>query len=439
MAYKDSNTTLTDEQYAELKTANPSLAAGYSFVGGATPAPSGGSLGSKDIKDISQNQLIDAFAKAGNTKAKQAQSNNYTLPSPSNTSSGLPAPNQANSLSALTEKNLPEATKRSSLVDFADALDQATALARGRRQKSELGILEDFGFKPGQVTASTMGQILNLLEARTDKSHSAIQGAAMDAYKTQEEQKATEQSNIQNLGLQLLTSGNIDPIGMQGVLNSGSFDAALGVAAGLIKASGDYDDVTSSTVNGQLQFFGVKKDGTIDNLGTFGDKTASGRGDGYAPTNDIKEYQYAVAHDNYGGTFEEWKNDKKDNSPDFTTAQLLVDANPGASEAEVRVALLSRASDLNMSVTDINSIIASHFGQKKEVKEGAIKLMVDVWNPEILLKREGGELTAAKAAAIKKIYEPPYNVEKGSKKEQDLLKVINNLTFADVEDEFNKR
>lgn len=337
-SYTYSGTTLTDDQYKKLLKNNPTLAAKYSSTGGSTspaPATSGNITlpvtGSGNVSGGSIKLTPEQQAKVAKNNPSLAQS--IGLPSYTSGASGSTTSTPKTSLADKTNELLPQAENRSSLVEFADMLNQATKLARDRRQASELGILEDYGFKPGQVRSATMGSILNLLQQRTDTSYGTLRDAAITAYQDETKRKADDLANKQSLALELLTSGNLDEKGVAAILATSSTDEALKVAAAQIKAS-DPSITDVREANGKL--IKTYKDGTTEfvdipggasggeqfTLGTNqvrydaqGNVVARGPAGGgggtteYAPTTDMKEYEYAKTQ-GYTGTFEDWKNAK---------------------------------------------------------------------------------------------------------------------------------
>ena len=208
--------------------------------------------GNKDSKVAAQ-KVVDA---GGIEAAKK------TLPPKTSAATPRPVtPQKDTSISDAVGSSLPAAENRSSLVEFADTLNKATSLARDRRQASELGILEDYGFKPGQVRAGTMGSVLNLLQSRADTSYGTLQNAAVAAYENEEKRKAADVQNRQSLALQLLTSGKLDETGVAGIINAPDFNSALSAAAGMIKANNtDVEDIR--TIDNKI--VAIKSDGSTE-------------------------------------------------------------------------------------------------------------------------------------------------------------------------------
>lgn len=407
------------------------------MLAGASPTPSTQSLGSRDIKDISKEEIIDAYAKSGTgtsqQKAKEIQANSYALPSykPAGTQpSGTP-------LADATEALLPEAENRSSLVEFADLLNQATTLARDRRQASELGILEDYGFKPGQVRAATMGSVLNLLQQRTDTSHGALQEAAMQAYEDETERQATDLANKQQLALQLI--GKVDEATLNGILNAPDFNSAMAMSAGALKGAGQYSDVRTATVDGKLAFFGVKDDGTVEQLAQFGEGGTTPTG--YAPTSDMKEYEYAVSQ-GFTGSFQEWKagsdgpDKNKLRKQEFDLAVEYASSFQGTDkELELE---LRRDSDV-LSDSDIRSITSQRKMPDVQIKSHAVSLVQEYLDDGegINFGINSWQLADAKRAALKDIQENVQEIggrelEDGGEEEKRLIAAINAITENDV-------
>lgn len=409
------------------------------MLNGSTPTPSSSqSLGSRDIKDISKEEIIDAYAKSGmgtsQQKAKEIQANNYALPSytpPTTQQPGTP-------LADATEKLLPEAESRSSLVTFADMLNQATTLARDRRQASELGILEDYGFKPGQVTASTMGQVLNLLQQRTDTSHGALQDAAIQAHRDETQRQAVDMENKQQLALQLI--GKVDEATLNGILNAPDFNSAMAMSAGVLKGTGDYTDVRSAVVDGKLSFFGVKDDGTVEQLAQFGEGGLGGvefkdaqkleleaAGLGDASREEQLDYLYPPS--------EEPVDKIAARKSEFAELTEFAAQYPG-SDDELKNYLLENKQYVDDG--DIAQIVNSRPPTDADIKDAAIEIVAGVWDKDWWRgKTSGGigntELEEAKNAAKKAMYKDPYNVQPGSDAEKRILAAIDGLSAGDVE------
>jgi hypothetical protein len=249
---------LTPEQQALLRQNNPALYnANISSLGSTAQ-----SIGNKDISQISKNELIDAYASAGNKNAQNIKANNYTLPPLSSVKDDRTLPNPV-----VENKSLPGARK-SSLVEFADTLTKATSLARQSRQAAQMGILDTAGFQPGSVAPATMAGILKLMEARSDDYSNPLTSAAQDAYRDEIEradeeikQKDEEARQVQDLAISLLTKG-LGNETIQGVLAAPDMNSAIAVASAALKTSSKnpYVDIRSSGNS----IVGIKDDGTAE-------------------------------------------------------------------------------------------------------------------------------------------------------------------------------
>lgn len=423
--------TLTQEQYDKTKAlaasgntaaiallkSNPTVVGGTTMIGPqkdtnpSNPLASNSGMSAEQIKAVTDRVAATTDSPDVAAKAAALQKNNYVLPSQqSSAGMTLPSPTDTtgNTLTDATENLLPQAENRSSLVEFADMLNQATTLARNRRQASELGILEDYGFKPGQVAAGTMGQILGLLQQRTDTSYGALQDAAMQAYQNEEERKATDLANKQQLALSLVTKG-VDSTVIEGLLNAPDFNSALSMAAGALKGSGDYTDVRTAEVDGKLMFFGVKEDGTVDQLAEFGSGATGGidftdaqklkleaAGLGSAPRDQQLAYLYPPEGEDKAVLLKQ----------EFADAEAFADQFDGSPE-DLERAL--RADAQYMTDGDITSVVNKYRTKQEASKREqdvkynfAFDLIESNFNPAMLQTRDG-ELADAKRDSLNDI------------------------------------
>jgi hypothetical protein len=435
--------TFSEADAASMKSMG--LASGYTMVpvgttstGSTSPAigpqkdtnPVNPASSNSAMSDAQKKAVVDRVASKTDdptvaAKAASLQGNNYQLPS----TTGKTEPTKT--LQDAVEKNLPEAESKSSLVDFADALDKATTLARQGRQARELGILDDFGFKPGQVNASTMGQILGLLDARSGTRTETLHTAAVDAYKMEEERKATEKTNIQNLALQMLTKG-VDQTTIQGILNTTSLDQAMLASAGALKATKDYQDIRE--IDGKL--IGITKDGKteviyegVGGTGTDFTDVQKLKLEAAGLANAPREQQLAALYPADETMTAEQK--KVLYQQEFDMAKEYATTFDGTDE-ELEASL--RRDSEHMTDSDIQAVIDTRPPSDGDMKQAAIEVVVGVWNPDLLQSRSGGEFKDAKDDAKKAIYKDPYNIQKGSDAEKRILAQIDALTYDDVKD-----
>lgn len=412
---------LTKAQREKLKRNNPSLyQANVGTLGGSSKSTS---LGDKNIKDITKKDLVDAFAKEGNVNAQEIQKNQYIIPK-------KPIADQQSE----REKTIPDSdTGGSSLVAFADALNQATKLARTRRQESEMGILSEYGFEPGEVRAGTMGGILDLLEQRSGNREEVMQTAAMDAFKMEEEQKVNDMAQRQSLALELLTSGKIDQQGVAAITNAGDLNSALSVAAGVI-TSGNSDYADIRTIDNKL--IGVKEDGTTDVL-YEGDGSGSGSSPGWTSTQTHQLNAAGLGNAPYEQQVDYLFGDSTD-VPNYDLANEFIEKNPDESDEKLKAGLLERRDELNLAVTDINALLAERVSEK-DIKDAATEVLTDVWDKDWWRSRDttnvgiiNSELEEAKNKAKEAIYKDPYYIKQDTSNEKRILNAIDAMTYDDV-------
>ena len=343
-------------------------------------------------------KLVKILAQYGKTDSKAAaqkvvdaggiEAAKKTLPPKTSAAAPSPAtPRKDTSVSDAVGNSLPAAENRSSLVEFADTLNKATSLARDRRQASELGILEDYGFKPGQVRAGTMGSVLNLLQSRADTSYGTLQNAAVSAYENEEKRKAADVQNRQALALQLLTSGKLDETGVAGIINATDFNSALSAAAGMIKAgNSDIEDIR--TIDNKI--IAIKSDGTTEVIY---------EGDGVSDGGQFTLSSGQVRYDSQGNVIAQGSNDspKSDRSvllkQEFSTAEAFANQFEGSPD-DLERAL--RADSEYMTDGDINSVVDMYRqkvdggSREKKVKyDFAFGLIESNFNPAMLQSRDG--------------------------------------------------
>ncbi len=418
---------LTPEQRAKVIKNNPSLAAKYAISAPAKSTESTSSTGKYTLEQLSKD-INSGTVKTQADVDKNVSTRGY---SGNTVADKAPTGEPTKTLNDAVEKALPGAESRSTLVEFADALDKATTLARQGRQAKELGILDSAGFQPGKVNASTMGQILNLLDQRGGTRAETLNTAAIDAFKMEEERKATEKTNIQNLALQMLTKG-VDQTTIQGILNTTSLDQAMLASAGALKATKDYQDIRE--MDGKL--IGIKTDGTTEVIyegvgGTGTDFTDAQKlkleASGLA--NAPREQQLAALYPADETMTPEQK--KVLYQQEFDMAKEYAKTFDGTDE-ELESSL--RRDSEHMTDSDIQAVIDTRPPSDGDMKQAAIEVVVGVWNPDILQSRSGGEFNDAKADAKKAIYKDPYNIQKGSDAEKRILAQIDALTYDDVKD-----
>jgi len=396
---KGTKTEITAKQALSYSQGANSLAPGYSLT---YDKPTSAPAAQPAVVDKpEEKKIIDNLAAKGYEPAVTAKENNYTLPSLPSKAASV-ASTQGLDLSTNVEKSLAsQEQSRSSLVDFADALTRATDLARARRQEREMGILDEYGFEPGKVRTGTMGGILNLLEQTGGSRAADLQNAAIDAYKTEDQRKQTEKTNIQNLALQLLTSGDVDQTGVQAILGTQDVNSALSVAAGIMKSK-DNNIQDIRTINNQL--VKVMKDGTAEVIDIEG-FASSGAGRGFSDTQIHKLGAAGLGDASYEEQVE-YLYPPKDAPVDkavalkqeFNDAEAFADQFTGSAGDLERTL---RADSEYMTDGDIMSVVEKYEAkQKKTEREKVVKydlafgLIESNFNPA-MLQTKGGELSDA--------------------------------------------
>ena len=417
------------------------LAPGYNFVSGSTSKPATGSgEGAYTLQELSKD------LNAGNIKSqadvdKRISERGYS----SDVAGNIPP----KSLAEKTQENiktLPDAP-RSSLVDFADTLNQATTLARTRRRESEMGILDQFGFEPGKVRAGTMGNILNLLDKRAESSHEVAQNAAIDAFKSEQVRKDTDKTNIQNLALQLLTSGDVDQAGVNAILGSGSLDSAMGVAAGLIKGS-DAKVTDVRMVNGSL--VKIFQDGTAEKVDIQGMSDAENvEYDTYTSDGVIYQYKKDKTTGKIIGEVETIGGESGNSKPTiYKGEEALSKANEfvllnqeayktGEKSRNEFFLYLKSVTDLSdgevNKILDEGKIFDDDGPSDEAVKNKAAEITVSVWDKDWWKFEDKGELKSGKEDAINAINNPDHdNYESDPATRKRLMDAINSLSYDDV-------
>lgn len=136
-------------------------------------------LGDKQIEDITREELINAFAEQGNEEAIRIQqeeaqtqlpaptpsANTGTNPATASFGSRTSAEDNLSIVNRFADSLEPE-DNRSPLLLFNSVLDQVLGLARSQRRVDQQKLLQEAGFTPGAVDAQTMSRILNSLESR---------------------------------------------------------------------------------------------------------------------------------------------------------------------------------------------------------------------------------------------------------------------------------
>ena len=170
----------------------------------------------------------------------------------------VPGSDAKNTLSSFS--SVEEAQER--ITNFSTAVNSAIDLARQQRKDRTLDFLG--GVVPtGALPATSFANVLSAFNSSAAPIESGIANAALDAIAQQEQNKFTmqqqaeadqkaEENNIRDLALSLVSEG-VDPTTVNAVLEAGTYDTAIGMAAGAIQSlTSKNDDTVVENVGGQL-------------------------------------------------------------------------------------------------------------------------------------------------------------------------------------------
>jgi hypothetical protein len=215
-------------------TGTTSSGSGSSSGSGGTTVPISGNSG----------QTIGGIKLTPEQIAKVQKNNpnlakNLGLPEVSNMDSSLgdlDTGNKSLDGSGGADFELPDVpARKGSLVMFADALNQATELARKSRLRNQQGQLATAGFTPGNVSPGTFAAIIGNLERRESSFSAPLSESAVKAYQDSASNEVSTRASINELALSLVENG-ASREAVNGVLKAPNLESAISMAAGVLES-----------------------------------------------------------------------------------------------------------------------------------------------------------------------------------------------------------
>lgn len=154
-----------------------------------------------------------------------------TLESPADIKKNLDAP---------PGRTLPEETSKSRILQFADTINQATNLARNKRQAL---VLDELGKRvpTGALPASSFGDVLSDFEAASSRSSEPLLKQATDIIENEGKGNEDLANDLQSLQIKLAEAGAPESL-LTKIPQYGTYSEALLAAAPYLKKTDKVDE-----------------------------------------------------------------------------------------------------------------------------------------------------------------------------------------------------